>query len=140
MSNNINDIINAKNRVMEYMKKHSLAGFNVDFCGSGDSGNFDTPLFYHEKDGDGGMRDLHTLADDAPSGLEDYAVAIADYFVTRQGLDWYNNSGGQGHVSVFADGSVKVHTEINITSVETHEDKADLNISLVVDKLKGGGR
>jgi len=141
MSNNINDIINAKNRVMDYMKKHNLAGFEVDFSGYGDSGNFDTPMFYETKNEDGSMSDLHDLDNHNPSGgIADDATALADYFVTKQGLDWYNDGGGQGHVTVYADGNVRIHTEINITSVETHDDEQDLDTSLAMDKLRGGGQ
>ena len=135
MASNINDIINAKNRVMAYMEKHKLAAFVVDFCGSGDSGSFDEPLFY-ETNENGFLDNKH----DPSGGIAYDATALADYFVTKQGMDWYNDAGGQGHVTVYADGNVKIHTEINITSVETYDDEHDLDTRLAMDKLKGGGQ
>lgn len=78
----------------ELANKISAAGYKtvqLDFSGSGDSGNYDgiqTDGEYH----------FFSYSDKSRPDIFDELEEFADLYLETTNVDWYNNDGGQGYI------------------------------------------
>lgn len=100
----------------EEFKKYRLDKVRFDFAGSGDSGSIDG----HSFEPDAGDKDESVEAEREALvikfKLEDMAYAALE----RTGIDYVNNDGGQGHLTISPKGIEVLMEENHMTSTE-HE-------------------
>ena len=132
--------------LLSQLRTLGVSSVEVSFSGSGDNGSIDKPECY---DADGGCIDLskgtgattrlewptyHDGYDHATGSwtrtasnmtmtLEDILREITSDALSQAGIDWYNNDGGQGRLSIdFTQSPPQIELEVgvNITHVDEH--------------------
>ena len=124
MSEEISKLIEHR-RVLVQCMEEKQNDVTADFSGGGDSGEITAVYF------------MDTVWTDLPDDARKAAEALAYHYLERQGLDWYNNEGGQGSIKFLRDGTVEVSTDINVMTTETHNDEYDMDREFSVAKLRG---
>lgn len=92
----------------------------VNYSGSGDSGDIDDVTYYNKAgevvEIDGGH------FDDVHNKLQDYALILLDKIE-----DWWNNDGGHGILSMFiSQNTYSIENHIYITETEDYHHEGDL--------------
>lgn len=126
--------------VLTQLRTLGVSHVEVSFSGGGDSGSidkafcrdangkkldlpetkFDWPRERSTYTGDGWKRETYT----EKLTLEQILEALTNDALEEQGLDWYNNDGGQGQLTIdFAQSppEIELNVGINITETEDHE-------------------
>lgn len=112
----------------------SIAAIVCEFAGSGDSGQIDDVMavkYYDPEDGSVGARVEAAMINSDRVAAEEVALAALE----RQGVDWYNNDGGQGVVAITRDGQIHCRTEQNYVVCNTYNAK----FLLGDDEIRDGG-
>lgn len=97
----------------------TVAAIICDFAGSGDSGQIDevsAVKSYDPEDGSIGAPVEAALIETDREAAREIAYAALE----KQGVDWYNNDGGQGEVAIMRDGQVHCRTEQNYVEHSTY--------------------
>ena len=111
---------------MDDVKPYKIASLEVDFSGSGDSGEITDIRFYVSK----GKKIEQANWDSIPKVLADRARDVVnDEMIGKLGGDWWNNDGGYGSVVVdFRTGKASIEAnyyEMRVADTENLE--LDLN-------------
>ena len=104
-----NEIIAA----MAMLKDQGITSFEVDFSGSGDSGDIDERRYYNGKDEIDPNDDVIGICEQ----IED--VIINNYYH----YDWYNNEGGRG--TLYVDLESKTWNIEGVQYVQREEDASE---------------
>lgn len=128
MGKNISELIEHRRVLVAFMAQHNRAVV-VEFSGSGD---------------DGSINDIHLAC---PNGNEPWvevegeahaaARELCYHFLDKQGLDWYNDDGGEGTVTFNLDGTVECNTNIRVTEFVRRSDEYEMDRELSMARLKG---
>ena len=96
-----------------------VAAIICEFAGSGDSGQIEEVSAvesYDREDGSiGASVEAALIEVDREAAREIALVALE-----KQGVDWYNNDGGQGEVAIMRDGQIHCRTEQNYVEHTTY--------------------
>ena len=82
----------------------------VKFDGCGDSGMVEEVIFT-------GAKGVNLKAD---KSLSDLAERFCYDYLDSKGIDWYNNEGGYGELSISSDGSAKLNVSQRFVSTEDY--------------------
>ena len=111
------------------VKPYKVTDMEVDFAGSGDSGDINDIRFLRASPfkANASPSDYNV---DVPDNLHEEAREIANTIITKLSGDWWNNDGGYGSVQVdFVNGKVSLegnYYEMRVSETETLEMDLDL--------------
>lgn len=133
-----------RERLLTTLRAMGVARIECDFAGSGDSGNFEEPIAFgidneriditsisllwsrqvqqYEYSLQGMVS--NTKVETTPQFVPDIIKDMCNFALDKEGIDWYNNDGGQGTFSIDFSQSppeIKLEVGINVTSTEDYE-------------------
>lgn len=127
-----------KRAVFEAMDSYGVTSIDVTYSGSGDSGSVEDVLFYdaHAVSLDFGDFLVDDPTDVRPDVKRRYALAdlvrdLVYALLDHEDIDWYNNEGGVGSMTIHIDGKIVIDHQTPVTSWEesqyTHYRNATLD-------------
>lgn len=101
MTENADKIERCKGPLFNLLLAAFIARVEVEFDGSGDEGQIQF-IDFQDSDGDSVPIDHCTMAfDGGPDGnITEYVEQLCYAVLEETGMDWYNNAGGQGTITL----------------------------------------
>lgn len=91
----------------------------VNYSGSGDSGDIDTITYYNKA---GEVVEIEGEYEEVYNKLQDYALILLEKIE-----DWWNNDGGYGVLNMFiSENTYSIENHIYITETEDYHHEGDL--------------
>ena len=123
MSTNAETIARAKVPLFKLFLYAGIDTVTVEFEGSGDEGHIEACEF---KDRDGSIANIDHCTLSFNGGEEgnvtEYVEKLCEAILEETGLDWYNNAGGQGTITMSPlEDAIHVEMEINFHDYEQFE-------------------
>ena len=113
----MSDLKNSK--VILELKDLGVDKVEVNYSGSGDSGDIDDVTYYNKA---GEVVKIEGEHEEVHNKLQDYAFILLDKIE-----DWWNNEGGHGILSMFiSQNTYSIENHIYITETEDYHHEGDL--------------
>lgn len=107
------------NKVMAWLATREVAAIVCEFAGEGDSGSVECAQVansYNENTNHFEVCENNSIDRD----VEEASKELTYQALEKQGIDWYNNDGGFGHVAILKDGRIICDTNERYTQSTNH--------------------